>query len=155
MTHGSSSPALLVPDASLVIKWYLPSEAGAEAAQLFLTAFQRAAIEFCAPEHLKAEVARALLLGVRERRFTQDEGLDMVRAFLDLPLTYMPNDLLIEDAFRLASVYQMALYDALYVALAQALEVPFLTADRRLFNLAQQRGIPEVVWFEDGALPPA
>jgi predicted nucleic acid-binding protein len=37
----------------------------------------------------------------------------------------------------------------LYVALAEALEIPFVTADRRLFNLAKQRGLTTVRRFED------
>jgi predicted nucleic acid-binding protein len=43
----------------------------------------------------------------------------------------------------------MALYDALYAALADELEIPFVTADRRLLNLAQQRKLNRISWFED------
>jgi predicted nucleic acid-binding protein len=62
---------------------------------------------------------------------------------------YVANDLLLHDAFRLASRSQMALYDALYAALADELEIPFVTADRRLLNLAQQRKLNRISWFED------
>jgi predicted nucleic acid-binding protein len=64
---------------------------------------------------------------------------------------YVSNDLLFHEAFRLASTYQMALYDTLYVALADALDIPFVTTDQRLFNLAKQRGVALVRWFEDVA----
>jgi predicted nucleic acid-binding protein len=102
---------------------------------------------------LKVEVVRVLQMGVRDKRYSADEGIERVQAFRGLPITYVANDLLLEGAFRLASRFQMALYDALYVALADAVDAPFLTADRRLFNLSRQRGIARVSWFEDFSVP--
>ncbi len=90
-----------------------------------------------------------LQVGVRDKRYTLDEGLEKVDAFQTLPIAYVPNDLLFRDAFRMSWVYQLALYDTLYVVLAQALEIAFVTADRRTFNLASQRGLSAVRWYED------
>ena len=70
-----------------------------------------------------------------------------------MPIEYVPNDALFRDAFRLAADYQMALYDALYVALAEALAVPFVTADRRLANLGRQRRIATISWYSDFTVP--
>src|SRR6266540_3868363 len=114
MTSSAQLAALAVPDASLVAKWYAVHEQGWEAARSFFVALREQRIEFAAPEHLKTEVVRTLQLGVRDGRYDTDEGLARVRAFLTLGMTYMPNDLLFSDAFRLASAYQMALYDGLY-----------------------------------------
>ena len=38
---------------------------------------------------------------------------------------------------------------ALYVALAEALGVPFVTADQRLANLGRQRGIASILWYAE------
>jgi predicted nucleic acid-binding protein len=95
------------------------------------------------------EVIRVLQLGVRLGRFSTDEGLELIAAFLALLIVYVANDLLFRDAFQLASTFKMAFYDALYVALARTLEIRLITADRRLFNLANQRGLNAVAWFED------
>lgn len=141
--------ASAVPDASLVARWHTPHEPGWEHASRFADALAAGTIRFAAPEHLKVEVVRVLQLGVRDKRYSLTEGLDRVRAFQSLPLRYVANDLLFADAFRLASALQMALYDTLYVALAAALDVPFVTADRRTANLARQRGLATVAWYED------
>lgn len=74
-----------------------------------------------------------------------------MHAFSELPLVYVPNDALFEQAYRIASTYFVALYDALYLALALASGLRLVTADRRFSNLAQRRGIAAVAWFEDVA----
>ena len=138
-----------VPDASLVAKWHTPAEPGWEHAQVYLAALIAGTLRLTAPEHLKVEVIRVLQMGVRDKRYTVEEGIARVEAFRTLPITYVANDLLFVDAFRSASRFLMALYDALYLALADALETPFVTADRRLVNLARQRGIDRIALFED------
>jgi predicted nucleic acid-binding protein len=138
-----------VPDASLVVKWHAPHEEGWEHALTFRESLRAYALHLSAPEHLKAEAVRILQLGVRDKRYSLDEGLVRLGAFLELPIVYVSNDLLFADAFRLASQYYASLYDALYLALAEHIDVPLITADRRFFNLAQQRRIARVRWFED------
>jgi predicted nucleic acid-binding protein len=154
----AGEPPLLThagPDASLVVKWHTPDESGWEHALVFYQSLEAGAVHVAAPEHLKVEAIRLLQLGVRDKRYSPDEGLRRTAAFLNLPITYTANDLLFEEAFRLASHYMIALYDSLYLALAQALEVPLVTADRRFANLARQRQIAEVAWFEDVTPSPA
>jgi len=116
-----------------------------------LQAFVAGGLRLTAPEHLKVEVVRILQMGVRDKPYTVDEGIARVEAFEALPIAYVPNELLFHGAFRIASRVQMALYDALYLALADALDAAFVTADRRLYNLAQQRGIARIAWFQDFA----
>lgn len=144
----------IVPDASLVAKWHTPEEAGWEHATSYIRALGAGSLRLTAPEHLKVETIRVLQLGVRDRRYAAAEGWLRIEALLALPVRYVRNDLLFAGAFRLASDLQMALDDALYVALADVLGVPFVTADRRLHHLAQQRSLGTVAWFED-LTPPA
>ena len=143
----------IVPDASLVLRWHARDAEGWDSAEAFRRAFVAGTLDFTAPEHLKVEVIRVLQLGVRDRRYTAVDGIEYVEAFLAMPIEYVPNDMLFRDAFRLATDYQMALYDALYVALAEALAVPFVTADRRLANLGRQRGIATISWYSDFTVP--
>src|SRR5688500_7047166 len=90
-----------VPDASLVVKWHTPDESGWDHALTFYQSLAAGAIHFTAPEHLKVEVIRLLQLGVRDKRYSLDEGLRRMAAFLALPIAYAANDLLFEAAFRL------------------------------------------------------
>ena len=58
-----------------------------------------------------------LQLGVRDPALTDcTKGLELMHAFLALPIAYFTNDELFEAAFRLSTEYQMALYDSLYLA---------------------------------------
>jgi predicted nucleic acid-binding protein len=139
----------VIPDASLAVKWYASHEPGSAHAQLFLDALEAGTLRLTAPEQRKVEVVRALRLGVRGKRYSVEDGWVTAQDLLALPIAYVSNDNLLEDAFRLASRYAVALYDALYLALAEALDVPLVTADGRFFRLAQQRQIRSVVWFED------
>jgi len=50
-------------------------------------------------------------------------------------------------AYPLVHQYDCALYDALYLALAQQLALPFVTADRRLYE--RIRHLSYAVWIGD------
>ena len=141
----------VVPDASVVAKWFLPHEQGSAHAHTILAAAETANLRFAAPDQMRTEVVRVLQLAVRERLYSADEGLARVHAFIDLPVTYLPNELLLEEAFALSCEYRIAFYDSLYLALAQLIDVPFVTADLRFMNLARQRSLPLTVWYEDFA----
>ena len=149
MARDSSSVTHAVPDASFVAKWHNPAEVGSDHARRFLDAFAAGRLELTAPDQLKTELARVLQLGVRDKRYPLSDGIDRLRGFLALGITFIPNDAVYEDAFRLATHYYVAFYDALYLAVAEQLDLPFITADRRFFTLAQQRRIARVLWFED------
>ncbi len=53
----------------------------------------------------------------------------------------------------LAHQHGCAFCDALYLALAQRLGIPFITADRRLHQRIGH--LPDVVWLADDVSPPA
>lgn len=106
-------------------------------------------LRLTAPEHLKTEVLRVLQLGVRDKQYSVEDGWGRVEDLLALPIIYVSNDRLFEEAFRLASRYFVAVYDALYLALAHALELSFITADARFYRLAQQRHLEAVAWYEN------
>jgi predicted nucleic acid-binding protein len=83
-----------------------------------------------APALLDVEVhstARGLLRGGRLAPDAARELLDDLRT---LPVQRFSTDPLLEAAWELRDV--CSTYDALYVVLAQALDVPLLTRDRRL-----------------------
>ncbi len=97
-----------------------------------------------APDLLNAEILHVL------RRYERDGAIDARRSheaiviLSDLPIARYPTLMLLERAWALRE--NMTGYDAMYVALAQALAVPLITTDGRLAKAARQHGdIPVVL----------
>ncbi|HWE61276.1 MAG TPA: type II toxin-antitoxin system VapC family toxin, partial [Chloroflexota bacterium] len=58
--------------------------------------------------------------------------------------TIHPTNALVINALNLALIYSTSVYDAVYLALADALAVPLVTADTAL--IAQMTGASVTVW---------
>ena len=137
----------LVVDASVAVKWHLIDEEHAEPALALLTGLLQGQIGLLAPDYIRYEVPAAISVATRARppRLTVDEGRAAIQEFLDIPLTTRDSEGLIVEAYPLVHRYGCALYDALYVALAERLALPFVTADRRLYQ--RIRHIPRIIWI--------
>ena len=146
-----ASPALeaLVVDASVATKWHLTDEDHAEQALDVLERFARGELTLVAPEQIRYEVPSAITaatLGTRPR-LPIDLARLAIEKFLALGIqTYRRGELILA-AYPLVHQHQIAFYDALYLALAQQLALPFVLADRRLYQ--RIRDLPEVVWIGD------
>lgn len=138
----------LVVDASVATKWHLVDEEHAAAAELLLRHFAAGRTQLIAPGHIRYEVPSAITVATRgpKARLTQAQGEDAIADFLALGLQTVEDDDLLRAAYRLAHEHRVAFYDALYLALAARLEIPVVTADRRLFD--QVREVPHVVWID-------
>jgi len=96
-----------------------------------------------APHLLDVEVAQVI------RRYTASGEIDSARGRLaladlaDLPLRRYPHDFLLPRIWDLRN--NLTAYDAAYVALAEALDAPLLTRDRRLAAAAGHRARIELV----------
>ena len=89
----------------------------------------RAGIKMHAPEIFRVELL-SILRG-RERLMDSPERVSAVfEAIRVFPVTLYPHDALLPRAFQLRNNFSA--YDALYVALAEFLDAPLLTRDRRL-----------------------
>lgn len=118
----------LVIDASAVAEVLLGTVRGrAVAARL---AEQR----LVAPGHLGVEVASVLRGWVLGGHLTAEEGLRALHEYGELGVEVLPTDSLLIDAWGLRN--NLSAYDAVYVALARALECPLLTLDERLAKAA-------------------
>lgn len=96
-----------------------------------------------APHLLDVEVAQVI------RRYAANGEIDGTRGRLaladlaDLPLRRYPHDFLLPRIWELRN--DLTAYDAAYVALAEALDAPLLTRDRRLAAAAGHRAQIELV----------
>ena len=121
---ATSAPELLVLDASALLRVLLPG------ADPDLVARLGEDGDLHAPHLLDLEVISALRRLSRARKLTVDRATDALTDLSDLNLTRYPHELLLPRIWQLRD--NLSAYDAAYIALAEALEAPLLTADARL-----------------------
>lgn len=86
--------------------------------------------DLAAPELVDLEVMSVL----RRRALEQRRVVRAIEDLVELPLARAPHLPLLRRCWELRD--NLTIYDAAYVALAEALEVPLVTADRRLSRAA-------------------
>lgn len=128
----------LVLDASVIVKWFLLEEGYLAAREYRKQAYQ-GKISLHATELLYFEIGNALLSKDLPR-----EAIDeMMRDVYATPVALHPfsSDLCLVT-IRSAMSGNITIYDASYVALAQRLGCPFVTADERIATAL--RDVPDV-----------
>ena len=127
-------------DASVVVKLFVDEPGSAEAERLVIDGH-----ELVAPELLLLEVANALHRKLQAQAILTDDLLPaidrMQRSLLDL----RPVSASVRRAVELALIIDHPVYDCLYLALAEQLRAPLVTADRRFLDAATRAGYGEAI----------
>ena len=114
-----------VVDASVVVH-VLAGESGASLFEVVVSG------QTVAPHLLDLEVLRGLRRGHIEGRLTQAGVLEALADFATYRIERYSHELFLRRIWELR--HNVTIYDASYVALAEMLQVPLLTRDRRLAN---------------------
>jgi len=131
-----------VVDASVVVDWVAPDADPGGPARRLLHRLVRQDATLLAPRLMLAEVANALLTGVRRQRWDGAAADAAFRLLMTLPVetSDLPED--VERAWELSRRYdEHPVYDMLYVALAERLGDQLVTADERLRDKLAGRGV--------------
>lgn len=129
-----------VLDTSVAVKWFIHEEDSDKAADL-RHAHGRAELFLHAPDVLLMELANALRYSPL---VSAEEIPQALRLFSGLAINVAPFDLnVLISSVTLSLDHDLAVYDAYFLALAQAMEVPLITADRKMLTRLTE---------EDGAL---
>ena len=138
------SAALL--DTSVVAKWFILEEDSERATDL-RREHTRDQLLLHAPDILLMELVLLMELANALRYspvVSAGEIPETFQLIFDLEIVIVPFDLdILVSAISLSSRHDLAVYDAYFLALAQALEIPLITADRRMLSR---------LTTEDGAL---
>jgi predicted nucleic acid-binding protein len=118
----------VVVDASTVIRALLAAGEKPEA----MTLIERGELIAHAPELIVAEVANALATGARAGAHALDDAREAYQVFASYDIELHGIRSLAIAAIEVAVTSGLSVYDALYAVLSGALEVPLVTADRRL-----------------------
>src|SRR6266851_7629278 len=117
---------MIVVDASAVVEALLRSSA-AEAVERWLFDPRQT---LHAPHLLDVEIAQVIRRYAANGEIDGERGRTALADLADFPLHRYPHDLLLPRVWDLRN--NLTAYDAVYVALAEALDAPLLTRDRRL-----------------------
>ena len=139
-------------DASVVAKFYLKDEDYSDVAAEVLNDFGDGLIDLIGPQFLLYEVASAILGAVRRRRLDDAAADDALRQFRTLGVRLVGDEAtlgsMVGEAYDLARRVGCGLYDALYLAVGLAIDLPLITGDARFYrNVSSQIGT--LVWIGD------
>ncbi len=120
----------MILDASVILKWFI-EEKDTDKALKIRDDYVAGKIDIEIPDLLIYELANVL----RYKQFTAEEIKSAVKSIFDMDfLIVTPTPLLIYTASKIALAQQITVYDATYVALADYLNAPFITADKKLYE---------------------
>lgn len=139
----------MVVDASVVLKWYLPDESWGDRALRLLDMHVTGEVVLLAPTLLPYEVLNALLVAERRGRADKQLTEESVEAFWGLDLTLV--DPFAFDILSMARPFNRSIYDAAYLALAEARKIDLLTDDQRMYHAAGHR-LKWLRWIGEDAL---
>lgn len=121
-------------DANIIVKWYVPEEHREQAVALARDC-HRLGIEIIAPAFALAEATTAVRKKVYRKIMSASEGLVTANLVWRAQVTPYEIQDIYMDAWRIAERYNRpTLYDAYYMALAEARNCPLWSSDERFLN---------------------
>jgi len=123
----------IVVDSSVVAKWILPESDSAEALGLVSEITLRQG-RLVVLDLAIVEVANAIGKRYHQGLATAEESRQFLDSLIRAPVHVEPALRFLSQALEIAVEYHRAIYDALFVALAQELRMPGVTADEPLFR---------------------
>ena len=122
---------MYVLDASVVVKWFVEEE-GKEIALSIRDKFWRREIDIVVPDLLLYEISNALRYNPN---LNEQDVKNAVDSIINMGIRILiPSGEILKKAIDMSFLYGISLYDAYYVALADELKIPFITADKKLFD---------------------
>ncbi|MGE3245270.1 MAG: type II toxin-antitoxin system VapC family toxin [Beijerinckiaceae bacterium] len=130
----------VVLDSSVALAWLHADEGAPGLDAIFEQVVERGAF---APDLWRLEMANALTMSVRRGRISGDNRRDFLRnlAALSIAIDEHTGDHAWAVTIDLADRYELTVYDAAYLELAQRLRLPLATLDRALARAAVAAGV--------------
>jgi predicted nucleic acid-binding protein len=137
----------VVVDSSVVAKWILP-EADSTKAQQLIAQASAAGERLIVLDLIFPEVANAIWKRYRQKLIDLVEARGLLEALVRSPVMVESAVSVLAAAFEIATKYDRAIYDALFVAMAEKHALPAVTADEPLFN-AVHLDYPQIILLRD------
>jgi predicted nucleic acid-binding protein len=149
----SDAPLRCVVDASVGIKLFVADPLSDRADALFAHLAADPPAQFYVPDLFYIECANILWKYVRWAGYSVVKAHKDLEHLDELALRSVPTADLTTSALSIAAKHNVTAYDACYVALAQRMESPFVTADAKLARALAQADY-DVHWLGKFLAPP-
>jgi len=127
-----------VVDASVLVKWFMVQD-DRDLALGLRELHTSGRSTLCIPELTFVEILNAIRYGPKAK---EEDGAEALHVLQSLHLRVEPTDFaLLRKANAVAWAYKMTIYDALYVALAEQVGYPLVTADGVLLKKMEGHSI--------------
>jgi len=124
-----------VIDASIAVKWFIKEE-GRKAAINLRDMHIREEIVLVAPELIILEILNSLRYKNNDKEKLKEINENLIKIQIEIvPL----NKFLMEKAIAAAVEYNLTIYDALYVAIAQINGIELITEDEKLLKVPNSK----------------
>jgi predicted nucleic acid-binding protein len=140
-----------VLDASVILKWYLFDETYGQKALDLLHRFITRELNILAPSLLEYELINGLIIAQKRARIKEEKILMAMQGFFDLQIDLRDLSHFFQRSLKYCKIYNRSLYDASYLALAEAEGIPLITADEGLYNAVKQ-DLKWVKWIGEAVL---
>jgi predicted nucleic acid-binding protein len=137
----------MVVDSSVAAKWVIAEADSGQALRLVSEIAVKGERLFVLDLAL-IEVGNAIWKQVHRGRITPAEAKGLLAALLQSPVHIEAAHQLLSPAMEIAVKYDRAIYDALFVALAQRHGIQGVTADEALYH-AVRADFPEIILLRD------
>jgi predicted nucleic acid-binding protein len=123
-------PESAVLDSSVVLKWFRKDEIWRDSALQMRQTYLDGDMLISVPDLLIYEIANVLRY---KPDLTDQRAQEALDSLYDLHINIIQiSQEMIKAAIRLAYSYGITVYDAAFLALAESLKIPFVTADEKL-----------------------
>jgi predicted nucleic acid-binding protein len=128
----------IIIDASIIIKWLLPDEEDKIALKIKQD-FDKEMLTITIPHLTYYEIGNVLKTAIKRERISEDSAKKLYSALIDLEFVVYATKDLFALTLSKSIDFDISVYDASYVALAEYLQKPFVTADRKLLNKVKNK----------------
>lgn len=129
-----SFPFRAVVDASVAVKIFVPEILSAQAQNIFFRFAREEEAELIVPDFFFIECANVFWKWVQRSRYPLQDAKAHLNDLTGLGLTTVPAQILAGDALDLSLKFRVTAYDACYLAAANRLQLPLITADKKLVD---------------------
>lgn len=135
-----------VLDASVVLKWFV-SENDSDKAEALRSEYYLGQRDIIVPDLILYEISNALNY---HPDFKPSEIKTAIQTLFDIGIEIVtPTQMLMSKAIDIASENNVTCYDASYFALAQDLQIDFITADQKFYNKLFQNNFRDIILLKN------